>query len=129
MEDLSTKTARRDLKVRRDPYWHRLREGQYLGFRRGPDTWICRFRNRDKTYSFHALDENYDRIDDARKEAETWFASMAGAVTRTPKRSTVKAALRAYLQHLREHGRRHGGRCRREVRDHGVQGQASQRGA
>jgi integrase len=105
MDDLSTKTARRELKVRRDPYWHRLREGQYLGFRRGPDTWICRFRNRDKTYSFHALDENYDRIDDARKEAETWFASMAGAVTKTPKRSTVKAALRAYLQHLREHGR------------------------
>src|SRR5258708_6307582 len=105
MDVLSTKTARRDLKIRRDPYWHRLREGQYLGFRRGPDTWICRFRNRDKTYSFHALDENYDRIDDARKEAETWFAAMAGGVTKTPKRSTVKAALRAYLAHLREHGR------------------------
>jgi len=105
MEDLSTKTARKGLPVRRDPYWHRLKPGQYLGFRRGPDTWVCRFRNRDKTYSFHALDESYDRFEDARKEAEAWFAMMAEAVTKTPKRSTVKAALRAYLTHMREHGR------------------------
>lgn len=105
MEDLSAKTIRRGLPVRRDPYWHRLKPGQYLGFRRGPDTWVCRFRNRDKTYSFHALDESYDRFEDARKEAEGWFATMAGAITKTPKRSTVKAALRAYLAHMREHGR------------------------
>jgi integrase len=105
MEDLSKKTIRRDLAVRKDPYWYRLKPGQYLGFRRGPDTWICRFRTGDQTYSFHALDESYDRFEDARKEAETWFAAMSGAITKTPKRSTVKAALSAYLQHLREHGR------------------------
>src|SRR5258708_14184025 len=104
MDVLSTKTARRDLKIRRDPYWHRLREGQYLGFRRGPDTWICRFRNRDKTYSFHALDENYDGIDDAPKEAETWFAAMAGGVTKPPKRSTVKPPPRTRMPPLRDHG-------------------------
>ena len=47
MADLSRKRDRERFSVRREPYWQKLEAGAYLGFRRGPDTWIARYRNRD----------------------------------------------------------------------------------
>jgi integrase len=90
--------------VRADPYFQRLAAGQYLGFRRGPDTWSARYRGRDGKQRWTPLGEALD-YDDAKRMAEEWFAKLAGSAVRTVKRDTVRAALEAYLADLRRHGR------------------------
>jgi len=104
MTDLSRKTARKQLAVRREPHWQRLGEGAYLGFRRGPDTWIARFRGRDGKQQYSSLGEGIE-YDEAKRQAERWVAQLAGSAVRTVKRGTVKDALKAYVEDLRRHGR------------------------
>lgn len=106
MPDLTTARARKRLRVRRDPYYHRLAEGAYLGFRRGPDTWTARYRGPDGEQNYTALKEvpsgDYDA---AVKAAMSWFAQLGGTAVRSPQRGTVGAALEAYLVDLERHGR------------------------
>jgi integrase len=104
MADLSRKRTRDRLAVRREPYWQRLAEGAYLGFRRGPDTWLARFRGRDHNQQYKALGEALE-YDEAKRKAESWLAQLTGSAVRTVKRATVRAALEAYLADLRRHGR------------------------
>jgi len=104
LPDLSRKRERERLAVRREPYWQRLAEGAYLGFRRGPDTWIARFRGRDGKQQYNSVGEHAE-FDDAKRESEEWLSQIAGASVRSVKRATVKAALNAYLTDLRRHGR------------------------
>ena len=103
MPDLTRKSSRERLKIRREPYWQRLTEGAYLGFRRGPDTWIGRYRDRDRKQVYQALHGALE-YDDAKKAAETWLQQM-GSAMRTVRRGTVREALEAYLDHLRQQGR------------------------
>jgi integrase len=105
LADLSTKKLRKLLDVRSDPYWQRLAEGQYLGFRRGPDTWLARFRGRDGRQQYQPLGEAL-QFDEARRKAEEWISQIAGATVRTVKRDTVRAALETYLTYLRQQGRK-----------------------
>ncbi|HEV8364598.1 MAG TPA: site-specific integrase [Gemmatimonadaceae bacterium] len=112
MPNITTKSARERLAVRRDPYWLKLAPGSYLGFRRGPDTWIARFRDATGRQHFNALD-NVDRAapdvyEDAKKKADAWFKQMNGGVSASPQRGTVREALLAYVQHLRDIGRENG---------------------
>ena len=58
--DLSRKRGRDRLKPRREPYWQRLAERQYLGFRSGPGTWVARYRGRDGKQQYHALGEGLE---------------------------------------------------------------------
>jgi len=103
--DLSTKRVRDRLPDRREPYWQRLGEGAYLGFRSGADTWIARRRRRhEKGQDYQSLGEALD-YDEAKKRAEAWFARVGNTAVRSAKRGTVRDALDAYLAHLREHGR------------------------
>ncbi len=102
--DLSRKRDRDRLATRHDPYWQRLSEGAYLGFRRGPDTWIARYRGRDKKQQFRPLGGNLE-FDQAKKKAEEWFEQLGGPATRTVKRDSVRAALEAYIKDLQRHGR------------------------
>lgn len=102
--DLSTKRARSQLAERREPYWQRLAEGAYLGFRRGPDTWLARFRGRDGKQQFKPLGESLE-FDEAKGRADEWLAQLSGSPVRTAKRDTVRAALDTYLADLRRHGR------------------------
>jgi hypothetical protein len=95
---------RERLKVRREPHWQRLAEGAYLGFRRGPDTWIARYRGRDGKQQYNSLGE-HPEFDDAKREAREWLTQIAGTSVRTVTRATIKAALTAYLTDLRRHGR------------------------
>jgi integrase len=104
MTDLSRKRDRERLAKRREPYWHRLSEGNYLGFRRGPDTWIARHRDRERQQHYHALGENIE-FDEAKRRAEAWLGSMTGAAVRSPRRGTVREALETYLAWLKEQGR------------------------
>lgn len=102
--DLSRKRVRSQLAERREPYWQRLAEGAYLGFRRGPDTWLARFRGRDGKQQFKPLGEGLE-FDEAKSRADEWLAQFSGSPVRTAKRDTLRAALDSYLADLRRHGR------------------------
>jgi integrase len=104
MTDLSRKRLRDGLALRREPYWQRLAAGAYLGYRRGPDTWLARFRGRDHKQQYHSLGEALE-FDEAKRQAEDWLAQLSGSPIRAIKRGTVIAALETYLSDLRRHGR------------------------
>lgn len=99
--------ARARLKVRRDPYWQRLSEGRYVGFRRltaaTPGTWLARFydgeRYHHKPMSDFATLDPKARYDAAKGAAEEWFRhlDMGGST----KRQTVKAACEARVENRR----------------------------
>jgi integrase len=118
MADLSRKRFRDALPVRREPHWQRLAEGSYLGFRRGPETWIARYRDHEARQHYQALagvlPNDYD---EAKKRAEEWLTQMGAAGVRGAQRSTVRAALEAYLADLIRHGR-HESAERARVRYH-----------
>jgi integrase len=104
MPDLSRKRERERLAVRHTPYFQRIGRGAFLGFRRGPDTWSARFRSRDGKQAHKFLGGPLE-FDEAKRQAETWLAQLAGSAMRSVKRSTVREALEAYLADLRRHGR------------------------
>src|SRR3984885_5448012 len=109
--DLTTKTKRKALptvteggNVRDAPHWQRLSEGAYLGFRKTSETWMARYRGRDKVQRYTLFGGPLE-FDEAKAKAEAWLSQLAGSAVRTVKRDTIKAALQSYLDHLREHGR------------------------
>src|SRR5579863_9373774 len=102
--DLSRTRLRDQLKPRREPYWQRLAAGAYLGFRRGPNTWLARFRGRDKKQQYQSLGEALE-FDKAKTRAEEWLAHIKGSPVRAVKRGTVSGALETYLTDLQRHGR------------------------
>lgn len=106
MPNLANKSSRARLSIRRDPYYAKLGRGAYLGFRRGPDTWVARFRDRAGRQHYRALELPADAdFVVAKGAAEEWFAQMAGGARRAPSRGTVREALEAYLADLKRHGR------------------------
>lgn len=104
MADLTRKGSRERLSARREPYWQRLAAGAYLGFRRGPDTWVARFRGRDHKQQYRAIGEAIE-YDEAKRRAEAWLSQLTASPVRVAKRGTVRAALEAYIEDLRRHGR------------------------
>lgn len=104
MTDLSTKTARKKLSERKEPYWQKMGKGEYLGFRRGPDTWHARFRNRSGKQTFKVLGGSPD-FDEARKKAQEFFVAEGSIATRNATRGTVEDALKTYIRLLRQQGR------------------------
>src|SRR5690242_37871 len=105
MPDLSRKRNREQLARRREPYWQRLGAGAFLGFRRGPDTWLVRFRGRDRKQQYSSLGDGLD-FDEAKRRAEAWLSQCAASSVRTVKRDTVIVALETYLADLRRHDRK-----------------------
>ena len=104
MTDITRKASRQKLAERREPYWLRLGKGAALGFRRGPDTWIAKYRGRDGQRQYKPLD-GYVEYDEAKKAAEEWLSRLSGSGVRSVKRDTVRAALEKYLADLRRHNR------------------------
>lgn len=105
MADITRKSARAQLKPRREPYWLRLAKGAHLGFRRGPDTWIAKFRPANGTRREYKPLLGVTEYDDAKKAAEDWLSTLSGSPVRSARRDTVRAALETYLADLRRHGR------------------------
>jgi integrase len=99
--------VRAKLPMRRDPYWLRLTQGRYVGFRRmtkGSDgTWLARaYEGPGYAYEtlgdFATLPES-ERYDEAKKAAEAWFQHLdKGGST---EQHTVKAVCEAYVATLR----------------------------
>lgn len=104
MTDITRKTARAKLPERDEPYWLRLGPGMALGFRSGSNTWIAKYRGKDKRKQYQALTGAVE-YDDAKKRADDWFATLSGTAVRSVKRGTVRSALERYLKDLRTHGR------------------------
>ena len=95
------------LKPRRDPYWQRLTQGRFVGFRRiskaTPGTWLARFYS-DDGYEYQPLGDfallpDKDRYDAAKQAAEAWFSHLDKGGT--VKQSTVKTACKTYVDKLR----------------------------
>ena len=106
MPDITTKTARNRLKIRREPHWMRLHKYCHLGFRRGPESWVARYTSRNGSnhkYEYRALDSHH--YDGARKEAEAWFTALGSSAGRGVVRGSVRDALNTYITYLREQGR------------------------
>lgn len=100
--NLKSKSARLALKPGREPYWHCIRVGLYLGFRRtaeGEGTWVARqLQEGSKKYvlrSFGALDD----YEQALKRADQWASGVDTGATH--KAVTVEAACATYVKHLR----------------------------
>jgi integrase len=104
LSDLSRKRDRDRLAPRREPYWQRLAAGAYLGFRRGPDTWVARYRGRDRKQHYQSLGEALD-YDAAKRAGEAWLSQLVASPVKAMQRGTVRVALEAYLAHLRQQGR------------------------
>jgi integrase len=96
-------TKRKRLKERREPYWDVLGKGQAIGFRRGPDTWIARYRNEEGQQQYESLGALRDypaaeQFEVACTKARQWFAACRGGMSEVV---TVKMACTEYLEDLR----------------------------
>src|SRR5258708_30151610 len=115
MPRIDTKRGRDNLAPRREPYWHKLSRGRYLGIRKLPSgraAWIARYRDEEGTQHYNALGEVTDVLafDQAKEAAESWMHNAERGVSdRHDDRSrvTVASACLAYVRALRAEGRTH----------------------
>lgn len=102
--DLSTVRSRDKLKPQREPYWHKLATGQFLGYRPSSignsGTWIARRYNPDtRKQSMQSIGEfadmpASDRFTAASKAARAWFDHLGGGGAQ--KSITVREACERY---------------------------------
>ena len=108
---IDTVTARDKLKPRREPYWHRISKGCYLGFRRmglsSHGCWVARSLDENTgKQSYSSLGElpdvtDYLRFDAAQRAALAWFTHLErGGTTGL---FTVRDACNRYVNHVRAH--------------------------
>lgn len=110
---IDTVSARDKLRPRREPYWHRLTKGCYLGVRKmtadSEGSWIARAADESTGKQLYkALGElsehpAHQRFDLAMKAAQEWFEHLGRGGS--SEALTVAAACREYVSHLRAAGR------------------------
>lgn len=108
MKRIDRVEVRAKLQIRRDPYWFRLSEGRYLGFRKmtagSKGTWLARYYNGEKyehkALSAHDSLEEKERFDAAKLEAEAWFKDLDSGVP--AKSITVRQACEQYVEHQKQ---------------------------
>ena len=86
--DLSTVRNRERLAPQREPYWHKLSQGHFIGFRPSTigkgGTWIARYYDPEtrrkplKSLGDFGRLPPSDQFTAAKKEAETWFQHLSG---------------------------------------------------
>ena len=106
---IDTVSSRDRLKPRREPYWHRVSKGCYVGFRKmvstGHGNWIARaMQESSGKENYKALGDlselpDHLRFDAAQKAAQTWFEHLGrGGTAGSP---TIADACSRYVRHLR----------------------------
>jgi site-specific recombinase XerD len=107
---IDTVASRSKLKPRRGPYWHRLKKGCYVGYRKmtaaGGGSWLARTRHEEAGVQqlYKPLGEflelaDHLRFDAATKAAHAWFDYLGrGGVAHA---ATVAEACSRYLRHLK----------------------------
>jgi integrase len=97
---IDTPTKRNRLAPRREPYWHKIITGRYIGFRRTGNggAWIARF-TRDRRSSYEALGgDSALTYDQAVEKAMEWFTRAAGVEDHHYR---VSDAIDDYVDHLK----------------------------
>jgi hypothetical protein len=111
MVRIDTKTGRDRSKTRREPYWRKLTQRRYLGFRKTDSggSWIARYRTEDRKQRYLSLGEvSQLTYDQAVSGALSWFKALDEGVTgRTSDGSApaVETACREYVADLEREGR------------------------
>lgn len=103
---IRSKTQRVALPARHEPYWSRLAQGTYVGFRKlatGEGTWIARWRDEDGKQHYRRLG-HFETFDAAAKAAVRWAEQNEQGAS--PTVTTVEAACVAYVAALRAGGRK-----------------------
>lgn len=108
MPDLSKVSQREALKSRREPYWHRLRPGCFVGYRPsakgGAGTWIARaYDDEQRTYRLKALGSfgespASERFTQAKQAAEAFAADVSRGGIAEEKIETVADACRLFAK-------------------------------
>lgn len=103
--NIKTVAGRSKLLPRREPYWERIGEGRYLGFRfmttGKPGSWVARYYDeasgKKPTKAMGDLSEHPDarRFDIAKGKAEEWFTHLGRGGS--AKAYTVGDAIEAYV--------------------------------
>ena len=95
--DLKSKTNRDKLAPRREPYWHRVEAGLFVGYRRleaGEGTWIARRRADAGGQQYRALG-TFNTLDEAVKLTKEWGTGIDGGASHQA--VTVELACRLYV--------------------------------
>ena len=102
---IDTKAGRAALPSRREPYWHKITSGRYLGARRlddGSSTWVARFQIDRKKYYESLGDDSALDFDAAVKKANAWFDAQGKATNEGAEpKYTVQNAIDDYVAHVR----------------------------
>lgn len=109
---IDTVTARNKLTIRREPYWHRISKGFYVGFRKMTDgsggTWLLRHRAEsgdEIESSLGTLDQYkaHERFDKAVDAARDWLArATTGEADLSRHGATLWDACNAYVDRIQE---------------------------
>ena len=106
---IDSRTARAQLPVRNNPYWHPIARGRALGYRKGGKggSWIAKYRAGDGLRAQALLGPADDALDAdtsavltfsaAQAAAREWFALLDKNSGRRPDPYTVAQALDDYL--------------------------------
>jgi site-specific recombinase XerD len=104
---IGSRGKREALEARREPYWARVREGCYVGYRKieeGAGTWVARYRDDAGKQKYRALgtfvDGKTNAYDQAVKAAEKFFSDCAAGVSTEV--LTVWGACTQYVAKLRD---------------------------
>jgi integrase len=107
---IDTVTGRAKLKPRRDPYWHRLSQGCYVGVRKmaadSPGAWLARaYVELDGKQTYKPLGgfdhlPDHQRFDAASVAAREWFEHLGRGGS--AQGSTIKDVCERYVRHVRE---------------------------
>jgi integrase len=105
INSIDTPTKRKKLTPRREPYWQKVTQGQYFGFRRTKTggNWIARLRTPDGKHRYNALDaslpwDDKDTYEQAHDLALEWFGA-AGSID--DHHYSVNDAVADYVSHLK----------------------------
>ena len=101
--DLKSKTNRDKLTPKREPYWHRVEAGLFVGYRKpetGTGTWVARRRADNGGQQYRALG-TLDTLDEAVKLTKLWGTGIDGGACH--KAVSVEQACRAYITHQTTH--------------------------
>lgn len=103
MVHIHKSSVRKALKPRREPFWARLRRGEYIGFRRLDEggTWIARRRDDDGRQSYKSLGFETESFgfDTASAAADAWFKLKEHGIK--DEIVTVADACRRYVEERR----------------------------
>jgi len=107
---IDSQAARKRLTPRREPYWHKLTQGRYLGFRRTASgsggSWVARFQDDTSKKTYRALGESLD-YDSAVSAALKWFAGVSHVAD---SHYRVSDAVADYVRKLELHNKPGAGR-------------------